>query len=241
MLQWHRKTTRLYLLLSAAGALLFTLLFHFVIVGEEATLSANLNRLLGIRNFYVLPLLLMFCAATSIAEEKQSGWTKEALSQPISRPSYLQSKLLIAAFLSVLSLGSTALPAMIFFPPEAGDIGQSLSAYGLCVLSDVLLIEITFLVSTFARSAGAAALYTFFAFIAEGLARLLFNLSRLLFSEDHILVDLGPQITQWMPGSIIGCWAVWKDDWTWYQPVALIAFVLLLRVLLHQRMSRIQL
>ena len=88
-LLWHRRICRLFVILSAISAIFVTLLFNYAIAIESDTLSDNLIRLLRVRNFFVLPLIYMLCAASSIAEDRQIGFMKEALCQPISRIQYL--------------------------------------------------------------------------------------------------------------------------------------------------------
>ena len=241
ILLWHRRTSRLFLLLSGALAICMTLFFQFIISGEASSLSDNLNRMLGLRNFFVLPLLFMLCSATSIAEDRQIGIMKEALCQPISRSQYLLGKMLVLTVLAGLSLLITSVPPLLFYNGDLGTISNSLLAYPLALFSDVLLIEITFLVSTFARSSGTAAIYTFFFFVGEAILRLLMNTSKILFDSNHLLYDLGPQIAQWMPGATIGAWKVWEDSWFWGYPIGLFLLIGIVGAILNRRFSQLEL
>jgi ABC-type transport system involved in multi-copper enzyme maturation permease subunit len=183
----------------------------------------------------------MLCAASSIAEDRQIGFMKEALCQPISRIQYLGAKILALMGLSAISLFLTVLPALIFYNGTLGDFNTALSAYGICLLSDILLIEVTFFVSTFARSSGTAAIYTFLFFVFEALTRTVLSLSTVIFEEENPIYELGPQVAQWMPGAIIGAWKVWEDHWFSGYPIALLVFVFLIGFGLERRFSKLQL
>ena len=108
------------------------------------------------RNFFVMPLLLLFIAGQSLASERSAHILREQLLRPVSRARVLWSKVLVLWVLSILSvvlnavvglgLGSLVLGA-------GGEWGPVCLGHLAAIFSDLGIILFGFLLSSLLRSA----------------------------------------------------------------------------------------
>ena len=169
---------------------------------------------LVVRNALLLPMLLMFCVAQSITEEKNTGMLQETFLLPISRTKLLTGKILCLLSLSSLSLLLTLIPNLSVSFALWNELDMLL-CYGINIGTDLFLISLTILLGTFARSAGTTAIYLSIFFAVEGILRLLMYSSPLLFPNLAEYQPIMDSISKWLPSVVLESWKVWELNWSW--------------------------
>ena len=197
-------------------------------VGSAVDLSMRgvLSLALFLRNFFVLPMLLILATGAAFAAERGDNTLREVFVRPVPRWSVIAAKVMALMSLSAASLVCTALPAalgggLLFgFGPNADAIVLSsdytpfdvLLGYLASGASDLGLIFLVILASAFsARVAGVVVGVICFLMFDAG-ARALLGLM------NTFGVDWAGPVGRMMPGSALAAWEGYKSGWEW-EPV----------------------
>lgn len=180
---------------------------------------------LNARNFFVLPMLLLLCTASSLVGELNDRTLREVVVRPVSRLSVLLAKLLSLVTLSFVSLIATFVPALLvglvcFGVPEApADIGPLVLGYAASLASDLAVISLGLLASLFVGSVGGVVVGSVFLLLAD-LA--LWGMLQVL---GMIGVSAAKELVPWTLGNALDAWQGWQPDgdgWEWQRFVALL-------------------
>lgn len=181
---------------------------------------------LRVRNFFVLPLVLLLATASSFAGELGDQTLREALVRPVPRWWILLSKTLVLASLAALTLVITLVPAFgggaALFGME-GPTGwvDVLLGYGASLLSDLGLIALGLLASTFVRSVGGVVVSMMLILMGDMGAR------AVLKGMSWLGADWADGVGRALPGNALACWEGWTGDW---DPWSFVGLALLLLV-----------
>ncbi len=179
---------------------------------------------LRLRNFFVLPLVLLLATAGSVAGELGDQTLREALVRPVPRWSVLAAKFVVLASLALLTQVLTLAPAlsagMAFFGAEGPTaVDDVLLGYAASWLSDLGLIAIGMLVSTFVRSVGAVVVGTMLVLMAD------MGIRAVLQGMIWMGATGAEAIQRAMPGNALACWEGFTGDW---DPAAFVGMVVIL-------------
>lgn len=181
---------------------------------------------LRVRNFFVLPLVLLLATAASFAGEIGDQTLREVLVRPVPRWWILLSKTLVLGSLAALTLVLTLVPALgggaaLFGTDGPTTVGGVLLGYAASLLSDVGLIALGLLASTFVRSVGGVVVAMMLVLMGDmGLRVVLKGMAWLgaAWAED---------VGRALPGAALACWEGWAGEW---DPWAFIGMAVLLLV-----------
>ncbi|RME21989.1 MAG: ABC transporter permease [Deltaproteobacteria bacterium] len=167
---------------------------------------------LRLRNLFVLPLVLLLATAASLAGELGDHTLREVLVRPVPRWSVLAAKFVVLAVLALVTQALTAAPAlgagMVFFGTDGPTSVQGvLLGYAASWLSDLGLIAIGMLVSTFARSVGAVVVGTMLLLMAD------LGIRAVLQGMIWLGVSGAEAVQRAMPGNALACWEGFTGDW----------------------------
>ena len=171
---------------------------------------------LKIRNFFVLPLLLVWATGTSITGEIRGQTLREDLVRPVSRGLVLSSKMVALGGLSAVTLMASYVPSVlggiVFF--GLGDDGQ-FGTFGLVSLgylawwaSDMGLIAITVALGLFVRTVGGLVVSLVMILMADLAARLMLDLGSAIFQA-----PTAGQFADFLPGAALAAWEGWRSGW----------------------------
>lgn len=189
---------------------------------------------LQMRNFFVLPTLLLLAAGSAVAGEQADQTLRDLVVRPVSRPTILLGKLTALAILALVTLLLTFLPAfgagVAIWGTEMEELGKLLLGYAAAFASDVGLLLIGILVSLFVRSVGGVVVTVVLLLMAD---RGLWLVLKLLgmFGVEHV-----DRVQQFTLVNALGCWEGWKDGW---EPGRFAALGILVAVTLVAAMVRI--
>lgn len=223
---YGRGSARLALavaLLTGIGALLA----HQWLQGQAATIQANgapvaqmvefsgpavAGWALRVRNFFVLPLVLLLATAASFAGEIGDQSLREVLVRPVPRVVVLFSKALVLASLAALTLLASLLPSLggglaVFGNEGATTVPQVLLGFAASLLSDLGLIGLGLLASTFVRSVGGVVVSLILLLMADTGIRLMLK------GMAWVGADWAESVGRAMPGNALACWEGWKGGW----------------------------
>ncbi|MBN1336985.1 MAG: ABC transporter permease [Deltaproteobacteria bacterium] len=162
------------------------------------------------RNFYVLPLVLLWATGASFAGEIADHTLREALVRPVPRAVVLAAKVLALATLSAASLIVTATVAgaagAALFGLE-GTWGTVLAGFAASWLTDLGLIGLGVLASLWFRSVAGAVVGVVLMLMADLAARLALKLVAALGFET------AGTLVRWMPGEALAAWEGYADGW----------------------------
>lgn len=173
---------------------------------------------LSARNFYVLPLVILWSAGASVAGEIQDQTIREILVRPVPRIMMLFAKLISLVLLSLTTLIVTFFLASVGGVALYGTEGEwspVFMGYLVSWLADIGLISMGLLVSTISRSvAGTVIGVTLFLMVDLG-TRLLLKLAGVIGFEK------ADTIIKWFPGEALGVWEGYTETWSGFSFAAL--------------------
>ena len=163
------------------------------------------------RNFFVLPVLLLLAAASTLAGELGDRTLREVLVRPVPRWSVLAAKL---AALVLLSLASHLLTFALAFGGGlllGTESPTPLSAVGLGYLaswgSDLGVLLIGFAASVFVQSVGGVVVGVLLFLMADTFVRMA------LWGLDKLGIAWAATAGQFMPGNALACWEGFQEGW----------------------------
>lgn len=224
-------------LLCGVGVLLVLQWLH----GQSANIQANGNPInqmvefsapsaagwaLRARNFFVLPLVLILATAASFAGEIGDQTLREVLVRPVPRWAVLVAKTAVLASLAMLTLVVTLLPALgggaaLFGMDGSTGVVDVLLGYGASLLSDLGLIALALLASTFVRSVGGVVVAMMLVLMADMGARVVLK------GMAWVGATWAEQVGHALPGNALACWEGWTGTW---DPWAFVGMAVLLVV-----------
>ncbi len=190
------------------------------------------------RNFFLLPLLLLWAAGASFAGEYRDRTLRELLVRPVPRWSVLAAKLLALATLSALTLlvtGALAggLGALLF--GIEGEWGQLALGYLASWPSDLGLLSLGILAALLIRRVAGVVvnvvLFLAFDMVVRAVLGAIGGLAN---------IEWASQIARFMPGAALAAWEGYREGWTlfpWAGLVVLLSVCLALSVLRFTRMD----
>jgi len=191
---------------------------------------------LTVRNFFVLPLLLIFAAASTLATEQADHTLREVLVRGVSRWSVLMSKLAALLSLSGVSLLITfALSAgggRLLFGASEGEPLRLIGGYAASWGSDLGLLALTLLVSCFLRSAGGVVVTLMLMLMLDLALRAGLGVLGMAGMEN------AAELAALLPGSALGCWEGWKAEAWEAEPF--VGLAILVAVCLGGALARFQ-
>lgn len=178
----------------------------------EFSAGATAGWALRLRNFLVLPLVLLLATAASLAGELGDQTLREVLVRPVPRWSVLAAKTIVLASLAAVTLVLTLLPSLgagaAFFGTDGPTSVQDvLLGYAASGLSDLGLIAIGLLVSTFVRSVGGVVVATMLFLMGDMAVR------GVLQGMQWMGVEGAATVQRAMPGNALSCWEGFTGSW----------------------------
>lgn len=160
---------------------------------------------LKVRNFFVLPLVLLLATAATLAGELGDQTLREVLVRPVPRWSVLAAKLLVLTSLAALTLLLTLAPALggglaLFGAEGPTTVENVLLGYAASLLSDLGLISLALLASTFVRSVGGVVVAMMLFLMGDMAVRAVLQGMTWLGAEQAEAVQRA------MPGNALSCW-----------------------------------
>jgi len=190
------------------------------------------------RNFFLLPLLLLWATGATFAGEFKERTLRELVARPVPRWSIVASKFLALSVLSALTLLVTAvlsggLGALLF--GIEGEWGPLALGYLASWPSDLGLLSMGILVALVVRNVAAVVVGVVLYLAADLVLRLLLSLVGKLPS-----LELAAEIARFMPGEALAAWEGYLDGWnmvSWIGLAVLITLCLGLALLRFMRMD----
>ena len=178
-------------------------------------ISSIAGKALWCRNFYVIPLLLIFIAA-DISDLRSQKLLREMICQPITRKEIYIGKMLFLCALSLISLICTLLPTIsiaALYLEEWGAWKDLLGGIFLCFVRDVTIFGLVFTLATKVKisSSGGTTLLVLFLLLIENIIR--YTLYFIL-SLDQSTKDIGEFLFHIMPGYALSSWSLWSTQWS---------------------------
>lgn len=170
---------------------------------------------LRVRNFFVLPLVLLLATAASFAGELGDQTLREVLVRPVPRWAIVVSKTLVLFGLAAATLLLTLAPALgggtaLFGADGPTQVTDVLLGYAACLLSDLGLIALGLLASTFVRTVGGVVVSMMLILMADMAARVGLQGAQWLGVEGVTTVG------RLFPGNALACWEGWSGEWDPY-------------------------
>ncbi len=164
------------------------------------------------RNFFLLPLLLLWATGASFAGEFKDRTLRELLSRPVPRWSVLAAKFLALAVLSAITLLVTAVLAgglgALLFGVE-GEWGPLALGYLASWPSDLGLLSMGILVALVVRNVAGVVVGVVLYLALDLVVRLLLSLIGKLPS-----LELAADIARFMPGEALAAWEGYLEAWS---------------------------
>lgn len=170
---------------------------------------------LRVRNFFVLPLVLLLATAASFAGEIADQTLREVLVRPVHRQVVLLAKTLVLTSLAACTLLASLVPSLgggllLFGPGQATTPQAVLLGFLASLLSDLGLIGLGLLASTFVRSVGGVVVSLILLLMADMAAR------AVLKGMSWLGMSQAEAIGRALPGNALACWEGWQsgfDPW----------------------------
>ncbi len=165
------------------------------------------------RNFFLLPLLLLWAVGASFTGEIRDHTLRAQLVRPVPRWSVLLAKLCALSVLSALTLAATAalsgaVGAALF--GAEGEWGVVLLGYAASWLSDIGLLAMGILVALLVRSVAGVVVGVILFLVVDLGARLV-----LQGAEAFLGYTAAGTIRKFMPGEALAAWEGYGDAWNW--------------------------
>jgi ABC-type transport system involved in multi-copper enzyme maturation permease subunit len=178
-------------------------------------ISSIAGKALWCRNFYIIPLLLIFIAS-DISDLRSQKLLREMICQPITRKEIYASKILFLSGLSILSLLCTILPTISIaslYLEEWGAWKDLLGGIFLCFVRDLTIFGLVFALTTKVKvsTSGGTTLLVLFLLLIENIIR--YTLYFIL-SLDQNTKELGEFLFHIMPGYALSSWSLWSTQWS---------------------------
>ena len=182
------------------------------------------------RNFYIIPLILVFIAA-DISTLRNQKLLREMLCQPITRKNIYIHKMFFLSILSLLSLICTVVPTIAissFYLEEWGAWKDLLGGIALCWISDFAVFGIVFAASSILKlsTSGGTTLLVIFLLIIE---RIVSGMIYLQMTLSQSTRELGEFMYNLMPSAALNCWSQWSSEWDGFT----IAYLFTLTCVIH--------
>ncbi len=226
-----RGSARLGLVLSLAIPLVTVILVHGILSWQEQSLAGNNTQVsIGIhvdgvaamgwalkaRNFFVLPLILLWLSAQTLGGEVRDGTLRPILVRPVSRLRVLAARGLALVLYGGLTLtvtgGVTALCGIPVLGLDAGgDLGRVLLGYLAGWGSDAALIGLGLAVSCWVPATAGTVVVTTLLLLVDGMARAGLSGAAMFGAEGT------DAIARFLPGSALAAWEGFASVW---DPVA---------------------
>ncbi len=191
---------------------------------------------LQLRHFFVMPLFLLTLAGQSVAGERSSHLMREQLVRPVSRHQMLLAKLISLWLFSVVALAVGGLVSVGLASPWLGVEGpwsQWMAGFGLSVLTDLGVLALGFVLSSFFRSTAGVVIAGLMVLGVDWGVRL--GLSALGFLGIKSAVGLN----EFMLGTGLNLWSSVGPDWRWSSLVALGLWVAAMLSVARFRLNRL--
>ncbi len=173
--------------------------------------STALSWALRARNFYVLPLVLLWAAGASFAGEIADHTLRESLVRPVPRAAVLAAKVLALATLSAATLlvtGAVAGGAGVALFGLDDAFGPVLLGYAASWISDLGLLALGVLASLWFRSVAGVVVGVVLLLMADLALRLALKLAGALG------VTAAGAVVRWMPGEALAAWEGYAGGWS---------------------------
>jgi hypothetical protein len=190
---------------------------------------------LWMRNFFVLPLLLLLATAASTAGEMADRTLREDLVRPMPRWSVLAAKLGALCLLSAVTLVASLVPSLAagaaLFGLGEGEPGLHRLALGYAAsfASDLGLFSLGLLASMFMRSVGGVVVAVVLVLLADRAAWGALKLAAMLG------VGTAERVLPWTLVNAMGAWEDWAGAW---EPARFAALALLVIVATAASLAR---
>lgn len=218
---------------------------------------------LRVRNFFVLPLLLVLAISASIAGERADRTLRDALARPVSRTVVVLARVAAVATLAGVTLlvsgtigflGGLALfgqPAGTWMVMDQPSVVRLALGFAATFLSDLGLIALTAAVASFLESVAGVVVALVFLLIADFAWRSVLGLARLWFgmvdqgaaaagAAESGTAQLVATLEAWTLGNALGAWEGWAET---FEPARFAALVVVIGVatavacVRHERME----
>lgn len=169
---------------------------------------------LTLRNFFVLPLLLVLTTASSLAGDLEDRSLRELLLAPVTRSAVLGTRLVALATLAAASNLVTLLVALPLggFVLGMGDNVASLTlGYGASILSDVGLLAAATFVALLTRSTSGTVVTLTFGLAVDLALRNALRSSGMLAVFGITLPFAPERLVPFTFGAALSCWDGWQD------------------------------
>jgi ABC-type transport system involved in multi-copper enzyme maturation permease subunit len=185
-------------------------------IGLHVDAAAALGWSLKARNFFILPLILLWLAAQTLGGEVKDGTLRPVLLRPVSRVQVLVGRTLALAGYAGLTLLVTAVTAAVLAIPllgldPDGDMTRVALAYLVGWGSDVALIGLGFAVSCYVPATAGTVVVTALVLLIDGLARAGLSGAAMFGASGT------DTIARFLPGSALAAWEGFATVW---DPVA---------------------
>lgn len=161
------------------------------------------------RNFFVLPLFLLLVTGSSFAGELADHTFRELLVRPVPRWAVVFSKVSALMALSGATLVLTLVPALVggsLLFGTGGDMGRLALGYLASWLSDLGLISLGVLVSTFVRGSGGVVVAVIGLLMADLAARGALKVGSMVLQHEAL-----GAAGAYLPGAALAAWEGWRD------------------------------
>jgi hypothetical protein len=187
----------------------------------DLTVRGTAGYALMVRNMVVLPLLLVLATAASVAGERRDNTLREVLVRPVPRWSVVLAKTaalfaLSAATLVLTMALSMGLGAALFATP----INRVALGYLACLGTDLGLICLAMLASSFVRSVGGVVVLMVLLMVVDMAIRGVLTLA------GNFGVEEAAAVVGYFPGAALDAWEGWKDGFETQPFMGLAALVL---------------
>jgi ABC-type transport system involved in multi-copper enzyme maturation permease subunit len=186
------------------------------------------------RNFFIIPLFLLFLSGQSLAGERSTHVLREQLVRPVSRTQVLLGKVAVLWAWSAISIVLNLLIALIIGTPLLGSDGPWLGIFlghFATVFTDLGLIVFGMLLAAFARSAATVVVVGIIGLGVDWGVRL--GLSGLGF----LGVESATVFGAFMPGNGLNFWASIEGGWSPGAAVSLVVWTGVGTLVLQRRVA----
>lgn len=171
---------------------------------------------LVVRNFFVLPLLLVLATASSFAGDLEDRSLRELLLAPVGRAEVLVTRLFALATLALASNLATLLVAVPLGGALLGlgdDLGRLVLGYGASALSDMALLAAATFVALLTRSTSGTVVTLTFGLAVDLVVRTALRSSAGLVAFGITLPFAPERLVPLTFGAALSCWDGWQDGY----------------------------
>ncbi len=191
-------------------------------IGISIDAAAGLGWSLKARNFFILPLILLWISAQSLGGEVKDGTLRPVLLRPVSRIQVLLGRALALSLYAGVTLALTALVALALGIPVLtldtdGDLTRVFLGYFAAWGSDIALIGLGLAVSSFVPATAGTVVATALLLLIDGLARAGLSGAAMFGAQGT------DAIARFLPGSALAAWEGFATAW---DPVAFAGLVI---------------